>query len=138
MMPRAFLSYSRDDVSKVEGLETSLKRVGVRPWRDVSDLEAGRPTEAEIRRAIQEDCDGALLWLSPSTVDSDFVMKIELPIILSEASQTPFHIVPVFDGWPPSDAAARVRERTGLEVASYNGHVLAQGEQLEVEAAEIA
>jgi hypothetical protein len=127
---RVFISYAYEDQPQARAQALALRRAGIRSWRDEDELILGKPSEAEIRQAIRDECDGALLWLSPSTLSSSFVMDIELPIILTRASEGGFPVVPVFQGLSPSEAATRVRERTGLEVAAYNGQRIAATDDL--------
>lgn len=130
MPNKALISYSRSDQVEVRALARALRQAGVRPWRDEDDLPLGARTEEEVRRAVREECDGAVLWLSSSAIESDFVMDIELPEILSKSAAGGFPFVPVFRGMPPTQAAARVRDRTGREVGTYNGEVLIKDEEV--------
>lgn len=121
---RGFISYRRSDEGEARALGQALRRAGVRPWRDLDDLPIGRPTEEEIRRAIQTECGGAVLWLSRAALESDFIMEIELPEIVRRATKGGFVVVPVFRDLPPHQTADLLRKRTGLELGGYNGEVV--------------
>ncbi len=72
MMPyRLFISYSHVDTAFAEALEPLLDGKGIRHWRDVHDLKAGR-MEKQIDRAIAEN-PLVLLVLSENSVRSDWV-----------------------------------------------------------------
>lgn len=122
--PRAFISYRRTDEGEARAVGQALRRAGVRPWRDLDDLPIGRPTEQEIREAIRSECGGAVLWLSRAALESDFIMEVELPEIVSRATGGGFVVVPVFRDMPPHETADLVRTRTGLEIGGYNGEVV--------------
>ena len=66
-----FISYSHEDTSVVEKLETRFDEDGIRYWRDVHDLKAG-PIEHQVDRAIGMQR-ATLLVLSEDSVDSDWV-----------------------------------------------------------------
>jgi hypothetical protein len=122
--PRAFISYRRTDEGEARAVGQALRRAGVRPWRDLDDLAIGRPTEQEIRQAIRTECGGAVLWLSRAALESDFIMELELPEIVRQATEGGFVVVPVFRDMSPNETADLVRTRTGLEIGGYNGEVV--------------
>ena len=66
-----FVSYSSVDASFVEALEPHFDKLGIRYWRDVHDLKAGR-LETQIDRAIRLN-PTVLLVLSEKSVESDWV-----------------------------------------------------------------
>lgn len=125
MPDRTFLSYTHPDADKVTALAERLRERGVRPWRDRDDLGAGTMTRTQIHTVLTDDCDGAVLWLSPYALESDYVMQVELPMIIELAETGGCLFTPIFDGLSPTDAADRVRERTGREIGGYNGLVAA-------------
>ena len=66
-----FVSYSHRDAVFVEKLERLFDKRGIRYWRDVHDLKAGR-LETQIDRAIRLN-PTILLVLSEHSVESDWV-----------------------------------------------------------------
>jgi hypothetical protein len=66
-----FISYSRSDSAFVDQLETLLNEHGIRFWRDIHDLKAGR-IETQIDRAIRLN-PVVILVLSQNSVESDWV-----------------------------------------------------------------
>lgn len=66
-----FISYSHADSAFVEKLEAQLDKRGIRNWRDVHGMKAGR-METQIDRAIRLN-PTVLLVLSEHSVESDWV-----------------------------------------------------------------
>jgi hypothetical protein len=66
-----FISYSHADGTFVDKLESSLNEKGIRFWRDIHDMKAGR-IEAQIDRAISQNRT-VLLVLSENSIKSDWV-----------------------------------------------------------------
>ncbi len=66
-----FISYNHEDGIFVDKLETELNAKGVRFWRDIHDMKAGR-IETQIDRAINQNRT-VLLILSQNSIKSDWV-----------------------------------------------------------------
>ena len=66
-----FISYSHGDGSFVDKLESHLNNKGVRFWRDIHDMKAGR-IEKQIDRAIHQN-PTVLLVFSKHSMSSDWV-----------------------------------------------------------------
>ncbi len=66
-----FISYSHGDIVFVDKLESQLNDKGIRFWRDIHDLKAGR-IETQIDRAISQNRT-VLLILSKNSIKSDWV-----------------------------------------------------------------
>lgn len=66
-----FISYSRADGDFVDKVGNSLKHWGIRYWRDIHDMKAGR-LEKQIDRAIRQN-PTVLLVLSEQSLRSDWV-----------------------------------------------------------------
>ncbi len=66
-----FISYSHGDRKFVDKIENQLNEKGVRFWRDIHDLKAGR-IETQIDRAISQNRT-VLLVLSEHSIKSDWV-----------------------------------------------------------------
>jgi hypothetical protein len=95
----AFLSYARKDADEVERLQCELKLRGVRAWRDVTDLALGGYSAEEIARAIADESDALLLYLTPRCLASRFIWDIEVPTALRRREQDrDYGIVPIFRG----------------------------------------
>ncbi len=66
-----FISYGHTDSLFVDKVETQLKAKGIRFWRDIHEMKAGR-IEAQIDRAISQN-PTLLLVLSENSIKSDWV-----------------------------------------------------------------
>jgi hypothetical protein len=66
-----FISYSHKDSEFVDNLERLLNERGIRHWRDIHDMKAGR-MEKQINLAIRQN-PTVLLILSEASVQSDWV-----------------------------------------------------------------
>ena len=91
-----FLSYRRKDADEVGRLQSQLHVRGLQAWRDVTHLPVGSVTQDEIIRTLTEECDGFLLYVTPESLDSDFIWRVEVPAALRcYESDHSFGIVPV-------------------------------------------
>lgn len=111
-----FISYTHTDAPFVDRLETHLKGVGVRFWRDVHHSTAGR-LERQIDRAIRHN-PTVLLVLSERSVRSDWVehearlaRKLE-----QETGRDVLCPVALDDSWKASRWPERLRE----QIEEYN------------------
>ncbi|MGH8908450.1 MAG: SAVED domain-containing protein [Egibacteraceae bacterium] len=128
-MKQVFLSYRRTDAEAVSTLERALQEAGLRPWRDVTSLPAGSPTEQKIRDALATECSTAVLWLTRQTLGSTYVMGIELPAMLDAAEAKRLGFVPVFVDMAVEEAAQAVFNLTnGRSISGYTGMVAQPGE----------
>jgi TIR domain len=57
----AFISYVREDSSRVDQLQRTLEAAGIRVWRDIAELWPGQDWRQEIRHAIT---DNALVFIA--------------------------------------------------------------------------
>ena len=73
-MGHIFVSYSRHDLERVDGLVGKLENAGIRVWLDRDDIKAGRTWRAQIVQAI-DTCDAFVLMLSSHSAVSDNVRK---------------------------------------------------------------
>lgn len=115
-----FISYSQD-VERVRLLVQSLRRDGLRTWRDQDSLDQGAATEEAIEAEL-ERCDTAMIWLGGNTVNSEFVGKIELPLIFHHHTKRGLRIVPLFVDLSVGEGVQAVRAATGHEIGSHNGY----------------
>jgi hypothetical protein len=135
MTKSVFLSYSGDD--RVALLAAALRWHGMRPWRDGDSLALGVPTRAEIVAALA-DCRAAMVWLTETTLNSDYVTRVELPAIFEEHDQRGLDIIPIFVDWRPDDASVVVRGVVGREIGDHNGAVIDTAALIENEVMRIA
>jgi hypothetical protein len=115
-----FISYSQDG-ERVRGLVQALRRHGLRTWRDQNSLDQGAATEAAIEAEL-ERCDTAMIWLGGNTLNSDFVCKIELPLIFHHHTTRGLRIVPLFVDINVTNGVQAMRAATGQEIGSHNGY----------------
>jgi hypothetical protein len=82
-----FISYSREDrtwLEQVAAILQPLERAGhVRIWTDV-EIEPGSLWDATLHRELSV-CDLAILLVSTNFLESEYVRKVELPILLERA-----------------------------------------------------
>lgn len=116
-----FVSYSRD-YDRVGALVVALRRHGLRPWRDQLSLRPGDRTEREIAHEL-ERCDAAMLWIGGNTMNSDFVHRIEIPLIFENHHRRGMRIVPIFVDLSAEAGIEAIRAATGQEIGGHNGHV---------------
>jgi TIR domain len=69
-----FISYSSDDASAAEGLETDLRRAGLHVWRDSSGISPGDRFVDEIAVAI-DSCQTVVWLISQSSIRSEWVHR---------------------------------------------------------------
>jgi hypothetical protein len=131
-----FISYSQDS-ARVTLLVEALRRHGLRTWRDQDHLDQGAATEATIEAELA-GCDTAMVWLGGNTLTSDFVNKIELPLIFQHHATRGLRIVPLFVDVDVPTGTDAVRAATGLEIGSNNGYPFDPGRTLDQNLAEIA
>lgn len=96
-VPRIFVSYSHRDGEWKERLSRSLRileRQGLAEVWDTSDIEVGTTWSEEIATALNS-ADVALLLISPSFLDSDFIVQKELPALLERSRQGGLVVLPI-------------------------------------------
>ncbi len=111
-----FISYSHEDSTFVDRLEKGLNKKGVRFWRDIHDMTAGK-IETQIDRAIRQN-PTVLLILSKNSMNSDWMQHEvrkarELEKELGRDTLCP---IALDDGWKSSRWPQRVME----QVMEYN------------------
>src|SRR5947199_5892374 len=91
----AFLSYKRKNADEVKYLQRQLHVRGVQAWRDVTDLDLGSYSQDEVVRAIEQESDAFLLYITPQSLTSDFIWDIEVPTAFRRWQRDhTFNIVP--------------------------------------------
>ncbi len=122
MQAKTFISYSRQNLDEVITLAGELKARGLRLWQDVSDLAPGRPTEEQIRAALAEECESFLVYLTPESLQSEYVMRVELQAALDQWRwDRQFTIIPVFRGVAIPQVGAATMSQTGRDITIFHG-----------------
>ena len=116
-----FVSYSGDR-DRVGDLVRALRRHGLRTWRDEDNLESGEMTRDSIASELAR-CDAAMLWIGGGTLASDYVRKIEIPLIFENNQTRGLRIIPLFVDDGATSGIDAVRSATGYEIGDHNGHV---------------
>jgi len=124
----SFVSYSKD-YDRVGALVMALRRHGLRLWRDQDSLQSGTATAQEIAAAL-EGSNSFLLWLSDTTLDSDYVWNVEVPQAFDAHKRRGLRIVPLFIDIGASDGSDVVRHKSGHEIGDHNGHVMTEDEDV--------
>jgi uncharacterized protein YjbI with pentapeptide repeats len=111
-----FISYSHGDSTFVDRLERNLNKKGIRFWRDIHDMKAGR-IETQIDRAITQNRT-VLLVLSEHSLNSDWVEHEVRTARLLEKDMGRDALCPVAldDSWKDSRWPKRVME----QITEYN------------------
>jgi len=95
-MKPVFISYSRKDVNTVREIANTLTMGGIRAWQDLDELSAG-PTDYVITNAIREECSGLLCYITPNSLESAYVCKLELNEAHEKHLSDPgFPIIPMY------------------------------------------
>lgn len=95
--PRVFISYARQDVSKVAGLYKWLQASGFRPWMDMHDVYAGQRWKPLIEETIDES-DFLLVCLSDNSAGKSGALHAEIREALEvwqEKSRSDTYVIPV-------------------------------------------
>jgi uncharacterized protein YjbI with pentapeptide repeats len=111
-----FISYSHADSNFVDRVEKALDKKGIRFWRDIHDMKAGR-MEKQIDRAIRQN-PTVLLILSENSTKSDWIEhEVRLARKLEKATERDV-LCPVAldDRWKTSPWPERIME----QIMEYN------------------
>lgn len=101
---------------------------GIKTWQDINSLGSGL-TESEIRRAIQEDCDGLVFYsTSDSLLKAPMIRDVELKVAEEKFLKSKnFHIVPIFKSTiQESNAALQGCLKT--KISDFNGAMVKDGD----------
>lgn len=104
-----FLSYVWADEEELNLLETMLRLRGVPIWRDRREMTFGTYNEDRAREGIEEICSGFALYYTDAVLESDFILKIELPAMDARRRR---------GAPPPFFAGAVLRRAGGFESAA--------------------
>jgi hypothetical protein len=77
MPGHVFLSYVREDATKVDRLQNALEAAGISVWRDTRDIGPGLDWRMEIRRAITENALVFIACFSEASVTRDRTIQHE-------------------------------------------------------------
>lgn len=73
--PRAFLSYSSQDLPFIERIETDLRRCQIETWRDLTEIRDGNPWQESIFEEGLPTCDVIIAYFTESSLNSRMVAK---------------------------------------------------------------
>ena len=92
---RLFMSHASEDKPFVQALQAALP-AHVRVWLDVENLYAGHSLSDELRRAVLDENDYLVLFVSPHSLQSDWVAQEMRWALEREADLLRPFVVPVF------------------------------------------
>lgn len=98
-MGRSFLSYKRQRAGEAELLIAAQRDAGIPVWLDTGNLDE-LPAADQIYGVLSDpEISNAILWLTPEVEDSDFIKKIEAPLILKRIREDDsFFVLPIAAG----------------------------------------
>lgn len=132
-----FLSYAWADEEELDQLETMLRLRGVPIWRDRRAMKFGTYNQERARDGIEQICSGFALYYTDAVLESDFILKVELPAMDARrrrGAPPPFFAGAVLRRAPGFESAAAelVRAAGGINLGTALGaHV--SGEDLEAD-----
>lgn len=138
---KSFLSYCRTRAHEAGLLIAAQHRLGIPTWIDTQDLGPG-PTEPQISDTLNAPTTAnAILWLTADVSESDYIQRIEAPLILDRAaSGNGFFCLPVAaGGLDYSAAAATLDPRFNFhDLRTWNLHPTAAASLTDAEATSVA
>ena len=85
-----FISYRRDDGTEYANeIGALLRAVGLRIWRDIYNMPAGKTPEA-LEKVLGEETSGGVLIVTPNICESDMVINTEAPMLCRLAKDSNF------------------------------------------------
>ena len=88
-----FISYRRDDgtlcANKIGAL---LRAAGLRVWRDIYNMPA-RKMQETLERVLGKETSAGVIIVTPNTGQSDMMINLEVPMLLSLANDPDFPLV---------------------------------------------
>ncbi|PYP86154.1 MAG: hypothetical protein DMG65_19205 [Candidatus Angelobacter sp. Gp1-AA117] len=117
-----FISYRRSWKAEVEKLAECLQLHGLRVFLDYSDGSEliGASYNDELRRIIEEQSEGMLLYITKGIAESSAIWNLEVPAALQHGDrEQDFFIVPFFREISPAALAQMARH--GARLAACNG-----------------
>ena len=92
-----FLSYAKEDTTRVSEIYKELKKAGYQPWMDTHDISPGQNWKFEIQKAIS-NCNAAVIFLSSKSVSKTGYVQVELTEFLEQRKRRPegsIYVIPV-------------------------------------------
>src|SRR5665647_1285402 len=122
MAAPVFLSYSWDDMSEVDELDTMLRLRGVPVWRDRRAMRWGGYNEDLVRRLIRGEASGFVLYLTKEALESHFVASVELRAMDARRStDRAFFNGAVFRGYGVRAGTEATYAKTGIDIGATLG-----------------
>jgi hypothetical protein len=122
---RSFLSYRRSRRDEAALLIQAQHDHGIPTWQDVHDL-GSVPTEDELRRVLDDPTTAsAILFITPEVENSAVIREVEVPKIVSRATQRDnFFVVPLAAGGLDYAKAAELTSNhlSAENLADWNMH----------------
>lgn len=117
MSVRVFVSYRHapDDDMFIQRLDETLGPLEASGWIELWDdrgIEKGDQWDAKIMEAI-DHAQVAILLISPSYLNSEYIRKREIPRILARASRGELRVIPIFLRYSLVDTVEFVAEGNG-------------------------
>lgn len=119
--PLVFLSYAREDKSKVKGIYNKLRNEQLNPWLDIADLLPGQPWEDVIIKTIR-NARFVIVFLSNNSVTKRGYVQKEIKEALDVAEMMPageIYIVPV--RLEPCPVPERLSKWQWIDIFERNG-----------------
>ena len=124
-----FISYRRDDgticANKIGAL---LRAAGLRVWRDIYNMPA-RKMQETLERVLGKETSAGVIIVTPNTGQSDMMINLEVPMLLSLANDPDFPLVIAntvqkLEGGIDYDAPYRylkIDAKTSSDINQFNG-----------------
>jgi hypothetical protein len=135
-MKPVFLSYSRKNLDDVQQIANMLCAGGIPIWQDIQSLATGN-TDAQVRRAIREQCSAFFIYLTEESSDSQYICENEIPeaLIRSDEDST-FCIIPLVR-MQLAQANQKLKGILRGDISRYNGVIMHSGDSLEAASRQI-
>jgi hypothetical protein len=122
-LKKLFVSYHSGSADEVAHLASALRIRGIAPWVDrVGGFSVADECEAEVRRAIREDCFGLVLYATETAFTRPFIRDVEM----DEAAKVRgcnrrYLLFAIARGLDFSEVQRRSRADFGVDLARYHG-----------------
>ena len=75
--PRAFLSYSSQDLPFIERIDSDLRKCHIDTWRDLTEIRDGEPWQEAIFEDGLPTCDVIIAYFTDISLNSSMVAREE-------------------------------------------------------------